>query len=753
MRPPPPETRLPGRSQPVNTPSAGAVGRDRYRLRVRLFRGGMGEVWEALDTLLDRIVAVKLLPGEGRQPLVEARLTAGLEHPNIVPVHDAGVDPDGTAWYAMRLVRGRTMRQLLDERPDWPPDRWAAWVLQLAGVLGYAHDRGVVHRDVKPENIVVGGFGEVYLLDWGIALGAVSGGGARASDAEVLDAPGPASGSPGYRAPEQFDGRGDLIGPATDVWALGALLWEMLEGERYADAARSPPRTPRRGRERRFRAVLSAALAGEPADRPRDARVFAELLRAELEGENRRSEARAWLARASEQAARWEAAEAQLRASEAEEARIAAATPTWAPWSQKGELLVARRAADEVRRRRATDLSGALADAERALGLDPSLEGAQDLVARAWLARLDAAERAEDEEAATFARERVRAWGGERWAARLEPLVEVRVRTGPAPVVVTARRWREDELLWTLADEPERVGVPSGADTLLALPPGRWRIEGRAGEPAAVTSIRVTRDAAPVQLDLEPRPPMPGMCFVSGGPFVPGGDPGAGFQLAPVPTVVAPFHLSTTPVTLRDYLAFLAELPEDEARARAPRNDQGRERFSVPLLGQVGGRWVVPERDRDGDRWEEHFPVFGVSWDDARAYARWMGRRVGAALRLPTEIEWEYAARTSDGRRFPWGNEFDPSLCRMAGSTPGRPQPCAVGSYPTDQSPFGVLDLAGLVREWCDDAHFEGDPLRRPVRGGCWNGSERLCRAANRYGYAAGRVDPSVGFRLACSVA
>jgi serine/threonine-protein kinase len=164
-----------------------------------------------------------------------------------------------------------------------------------------------------------------------------------------------------------------------------------------------------------------------------------------------------------------------------------------------------------------------------------------------------------------------------------------------------------------------------------------------------------------------------------------------------------------------------------------------------PEPGQV---YAIPAMDRDGDPWDPGWAAFGITWDDAVAYADWRGEQTGVPHRLPLEVEWEKAARGVDGRAFPWGDGFDATLCRMHDSRPGRPQPERVDAYPTDVSAYGVRAMAGSSREWCADPEFHGDPLRRPVRGGSWYSVPSVCRCANRFGNEPRVVYTTHGFRL-----
>jgi serine/threonine-protein kinase len=138
----------------------------------------------------------------------------------------------------------------------------------------------------------------------------------------------------------------------------------------------------------------------------------------------------------------------------------------------------------------------------------------------------------------------------------------------------------------------------------------------------------------------------------------------------------------------------------------------------------------------------------GISFDDATAYCAWASEAYGRAVRLPTEDEWERAARGADGRAYPWGHRFDPTFCRMATSREGRPVPETVGSFPTDRSPYGLYDMAGLVSEYCDST-FAADPNLRVVRGGNYlTTSEMGCRATHRLGVPRDVPSLGCGFRV-----
>jgi serine/threonine protein kinase len=207
----------------------------RYEVIAEIGRGGMGTVYSALDRKLDRRVALKVLNicDAGRQAAArlaeEARILARLEHPGIVPVHELGELPDGRVYYAMKLVAGTRLDQYAQAGP--PLAERLRVFLRICEPVAFAHSQSVIHRDLKPQNIMVGPFGEVLVLDWGVAkiTGMVRefdhANAARRDDT----APGSAVGTPGYAAPEQASGTLNPVDARSDIYSLGKTLEVLLE--------------------------------------------------------------------------------------------------------------------------------------------------------------------------------------------------------------------------------------------------------------------------------------------------------------------------------------------------------------------------------------------------------------------------------------------------------------------------------------------------------------------------------------------
>jgi formylglycine-generating enzyme required for sulfatase activity/serine/threonine protein kinase len=315
----------------------------RYTVEGEIARGGMGAILRVWDADLRRHLAMKVVLGEdGASPasgsppirpkalarfLEEAQVTGQLDHPGIVPVHELGLDSEGRVYFTMKLVEGRDLKEIFDlvfeGLEGWTETRALSVILKVCEAIAYAHEKGVLHRDLKPANVMVGNFGEVFVMDWGLARilgreeasdarlssqptkrGARVGSDRRDETEKVSDSPlvtmeGDVVGTPAYMAPEQARGKSESLSTRSDVYSIGAMLYHLLA--RQMPFARASAQThdavlarvlegpPRPVHElnadvpAELVAICEKAMARDPADRYADTLALAEDLRAFLE--------------------------------------------------------------------------------------------------------------------------------------------------------------------------------------------------------------------------------------------------------------------------------------------------------------------------------------------------------------------------------------------------------------------------------------------------------------------------------------
>lgn len=301
----------------------------RYGSRGRLGRGGMGEVLEVQDTVMERTVALKrLLDGRGGEAALarfrrEAQLTGQLDHPNIIPVYDLVVRGAGDAYFTMKRLSGRSLEQLLKAGEGTLANRLDIFV-KVCDAMAFAHDKGVIHRDLKPDNIMIGSFGEVTVIDWGLAKYV---GEPNDFDGPAADAPSPSSpsgpsshsgdltrggavmGTPAFMSPEQASGLTETIAAPSDVFALGVTLYTLLTGVRpfrgkaaglflsIVEGKFVPPREQEPSVPVELEAIVLKAMARAPGDRYPTAKELGDDVRAYVEGRFISALDYAWFAR------------------------------------------------------------------------------------------------------------------------------------------------------------------------------------------------------------------------------------------------------------------------------------------------------------------------------------------------------------------------------------------------------------------------------------------------------------------------
>ncbi|MCO4772409.1 MAG: SUMF1/EgtB/PvdO family nonheme iron enzyme [Deltaproteobacteria bacterium] len=721
----------------------------RFSAREKIGQGAMGVVVLASDKDLKRRVAIKkLAPHLVKQPVSvhsfveEARLTGSLDHPNIVPVYELGQDESGQPFFAMRLLEGRPLIEILRllregdavTHGEYTRTRLLTIFLQLCGAVEFAHSRGVIHRDLKPDNVVVGAYGDVQLIDWGIA--------ARVDDVDgpappALDVP---AGTPGFIAPELLDNETQVIPRRLDVFALGAVLYEILTLVRAAPGVTAHelmaatltgefevPSSRARGRAipEALDAICMRALVRDPTQRTASVAALAREVEDFLEGiadERRRADAADRTARQAVEILRMhKLLGEELRAAKNEVETRRIEVDPWDRIEEKRPLWHAEDRVREITGRRVELLEQAEERYRHALELIRQHPASVEGLLALWMRRLRQEERAGDDMAARRTQARIRA---------LDPAgAEQRLR-GDGTLALTssppgARVWLHP------FDEQDRLLLPGAGIDLGSTPLSDARVPfGRhllmleaTNHVATRVPVLLARDGRlELKVSLRGHSEVPrGMLYVPGGPFL-GGSRRHAHESLPM-AFVGDFAISAFPVTFRDYGSFLDALRVEnpaEAERRTPRTRHG-ERLMVPgargHFAPLPGPLVPAGAGPYSARAARRLPVVGVSWGDARAYCDWMSTQAGMEIGLPSAEQWEKAARGVDGRRYPWGETWDPGFCNCAGARPGLPKLEPVGAYGMDESVYGMRDARGGVREWCIEEAGSG---RRVCRGGDW---------------------------------
>jgi predicted Ser/Thr protein kinase len=641
-----------------------------YRIVEKLGEGGIGVLYRAHDARLDRDVAIKVLRSDAtgdasrrRRLLQEAKAASALNHPHIVTVYDVGRVPVAgrdVDFIAMECIEGRSLAQVMTERPLGVAET-LDYAVQIAEALAVAHGAGIVHRDVKPANVMLSDAGRVKVLDFGLAkliepVGRYdgpteAGGGSSTSEPQTRD--GALMGTVAYMSPEQADGK--PVDTRTDVFSLGTVLFEMLAGRKpfvgdsqvslLSAILRDPPpplRSLRRDVPRDLERVVMRCLA-----KSRDQR-YASGGEALLDLEACR--------------ARLAARPTGLRAALRRPRAVAAGL---------GTLLTALAVAGWIWHRGASERRARLALDE----IDRLVVASESYDAY-WVAR----------QAQPYLPGNARL--GRFWKERC---FAMSLRTTPPGASVSMKRYRTPNEEW------KPIGRTPLEDVSMPIEMLRWRITKEGFEPVDAT-FSPGRESRVTSFTLDPIGSLPaGMARVAGGPFH--------FRNHPA-VVLDDFWLDRYEVTNRAYREFVdaggyrkreywkqpfvkdgRTLSWEEAMASF-RDATGR---PGPAFWELG---AYP--DGSGDD-----PVGGVSWFEAAAFAEFAGKA------LPTFYHWFKATDIAADFRFADILDF---------SNFGGRGPVRVGSL-GGLTPFGNVDMAGNVREWC----ATGTDRERYALGGSWS--------------------------------
>ncbi len=708
---------------------------ERYVLREEIGRGGMGVVFRALDQTLRREVAVKVIAQRlGDRPEVlsrfvrEAQATGQLQHPGIVPIYDIAKDPGGRVFFAMKLVQGRTLAEVFrDAQRGQGPTlfRLLEIFVDIVRSVAFAHGRGVIHRDLKPGNVMIGDFGEVQVMDWGLAkLFSEPCGPQWVSHAPAEDGltqGGSLLGTPAYMAPEQAaDSRAATA--SSDIFSLGSILYELLVGEALFEGCSraqilsqlrtgSPPLPDRfpRGVARELQAVCRKALARAPEERYATAEELAEDVQAHIEGRPVRAAPQGIFGRLSKAARRNPRTSLTFMVLLGLLSIISLGGfgALSAALGDRNEALRGYRSLSDLKRLAMLDAweSGARQDPD-SLGLWIGL--ADELCSRLPGYREDlerlSEQQGSDADQDSWLRARLYELVG-----RTEALAVGRLETQRSRLAVQqayAPAWAE-----AISAVAESSSIYRGLRlrrTADLVPLGRDPHSGLWEFGHLLSGTPARRDAEGV-LRVEEAT---GLVFV----LIPPGSFSMGSE---------------------GFLASIREKPVHRVRLDG---------FFLSKYELTQGQWLrlsgsQPSAHATEAGYSLDYPLESVLWSDLDTGLR------AAGLRLPTEAQWEYAARAGTTSDF-WTGDDEASIVGRENLAREGATIAKVGCF--DPNPWGLYDVMGNVAEWCEDQHvsYEHAPINgrgeRPADAEPY-GLRRVCRGANYRIYPMGARSASRG--------
>ena len=666
----------------------------KYEILEDLGRGGFGVVYKARDTVLDRVVAVKVLHPNLVNDLSfvsrfrnEARLAAQLDHPNIVPVHDFG-ESEGLYYIVMGHMPGGSLKELLQKEGALPEEKALAILRQVSDGLSYAHRKGIIHRDLKPGNILFDEEGEARVSDLGFAKLLHS------DSSSSLTMSGGVVGTPAYMAPEIW--KGLPATPAVDVYSSACIFVEMLTGKPLFDGDSTPvimlkhfqPVSLPENLPENWKPAILKALSQEPEDRYQDLASFV----ADLDATTARAE-------------------------------VAKETPL----RDRLQTLLGHREAPTMKKKVAED------DSHQA---EASREAPDE---RAPIIE-------EDGQVPESATRQIAQTADEKRIEELQALPEKK----------DDRKWMLFASLGILAislivlsfsllkGRNRYAPVPVASETP-SLPPTHTPTKLPSKTPTKTPTSKPTRTPDPnlgIGSMMTRETDGMEMVYVPAGKFIMGSENGYDDQKPVRQVYLDSYWIDKYEVSNAQYALCVAS-----GACTKPSLTKSQTRNNY---------YGNPDYD--------NYPVIQIDWHQSQAYCQWVGGD------LPTEAQWEKAARGTDGRTYPWGNEsptcqltnFNKGLYGNQSYCIGDTSP--VTDYEQGASPYGALNMAGNVWEWVNDwygsNYYSNSSTRNPagptsgryrvIRGGSWdyyyNGTWGI-RAADRYGVNPTNTVSGDGFR------
>ena len=756
--------------------------------------GGMGEVRKVFDPTLDCYLAMKIMHKKLLHDNIlikrfeqEARIIASLQHPSIPPVHEIGYLEDGRPFFTMREIRGKSLSTILRNRnhtSDWNLRKLISIFQQVCSTIAFAHAQHIIHRDLKPANIMVGEFGEVLVVDWGLAKNifknTTDDSGNKSNYVTDMTMWGTVQGTPAYMSPEQA--KGEPLDTKSDVYALGSILYEILSGR--------PPFIKDAEENENASNILEKVINEEPPpikqnseypipveiidicglsmiknsnQRTTTASDLSKYLENWLDGIKQEEKAQDYirqaqdlyknvheLRRQSNQAKR-DAQNFHLSLEQNPKVQ-----DKYIIWEKEDEALHYLKEANLVQSKCEQLLLSALT-------YKPDHQSAHVLLADMYCERHRIAEQNQDILEVARLEELLTHHCNSLPDQHLkkEHFVNYLAGTGKIELHIL----EDNEMIFEKYEIQNRKYQPvfiehckSNSLQSKELPIGKYRLRFLRNNGSIIYPLIIRRQetwTSQKPLSIPQTSEDHKLVYIPEGQCEVGHISGQQGAWMKQNIHVDAFWIQRYPVTHQEYLDFLNHLVDKGQRTIAtqctPTNGD------IQIYGRVAGGHYFLCPDVQGRMIDPNTPVTCIDWYSATQYAKWKSIQDGKRWRLPWGVEWEKAARGVDGRAFPWGDFMESSWCATLESDCETPQP--IDSFPIDHSPYGVRGMAGNVCDWVLDSYNLSNPnlktaslnnMNGCVRGGAWNKPSSQSTLFSRNLMERSQRNVNVGFRLVC---
>lgn len=750
---------------------------DRYENKGLLGSGGMGQVLQVYDRKLQRHLALKIINSNlVTYPIIlnlflkEAQTTAILQHPGILPVHDFGQLPDGRYYFTMKKLEGTTLKDIIrllhkprtpialhELKGDWSMQRLLQVFARVCETLGYAHTQGVLHRDIKPDNIMLGSHGEVLLVDWGVSKLLPRGIALFNHDSKLKPRQGSVIGTPIYMSPEQANGESPEVAEPSDVFSLGAVLYEILTGREprsgradklLEDASLPLPSLPStKYIDATLKAIYRKATSVNPLKRYGNAKELYHAIQSFLEGSAKRYQAELLVTEAQTFRVNIQIIKQKITALTTQIKQDKMTIEPWHAIEIKQNLWNME---DELR---TLILQSNLLEAnfvERlhtALNYCPDFVVAHQKLADFYHEKHQEAEALNDHLQAPLMAQLMTMHDTGRYQNYLRGISNLQLSTNIQTEIEIFRfeeksRRLELKSIWK-GQSPVNIELEIGSylahikalgHSLVRLPFSQKR-----EAPTILCDIPLPLKD---QIDDKECYIPEGFCYIGSKD-----EPRHPRKKVHLPA----FCIQKYSCTNRQYILFLNSLAsqgrEEEALLNAPRTRGIGSELGEQIYGySEETKKFSLKADSEGDCWELNWPVILVNAHNAEAYAKWYSEQVEQLWTLATCWQWEKAARGVDERKLPWGDHFEPTWANVRGSQKGRALPTSIYEHPLDISPFGVYGMAGNVQDFCLDLEDESMVYSK---GGAWSHHPEFIDMATLRNFPKNIRLEVAGFRLA----